>query len=188
VEKKARIASMTGRKEDVFGPEPVEEALPPANEPLEHHQRRERDDFVPSTDFKTVSKSMLKRPEVPGTILGAHSFEEMPAVSLSSIPIIESSRSFDDLARFLGVQGDEDEQRETIFSKYFSTFWKDEKEDLTETRTATSRSPRSSSAIPNIGERSWNYASGYSSHTGLNSTTRYVNHPQKRRVRMMSHY
>jgi hypothetical protein len=183
MKEKARIAKMASRKEDVFGPEPAEQPVRTARDETKCDDKEQ--DLAPT---KAIFEPILKQLQPTRQFMGTQSLEEQTAAWLPCISAIEPSRSFEDLTRLLGVQT-EDQEAETIFSKYFSSFWNEEKEDVSETRSVTSRlsRPSSSSSIFTIDNGALNYASGYSGHSGLNST-RYGNRQQKRRVRMMSHY
>jgi len=206
--KRTRSAEMTSssRDEDVFGPEPVEEALRLEKEKVSekervssNYSRDGKDSMIPS---QIRPRPILKRPNSKRSNLVTQSSQQQTSTLLQCMPLIEPSRSFDDLARFFWSPVDENEQkRETLFSRYLSSFWNDDnsssnntREDDTEsTKSTTSRLTQSSScpSIHTIDQRrrTTNYASGYSGHVGLNTSTRHRHHVQQnRRVRMMSHY
>ena len=185
MKEKARIAKIAIRKDDVFGPEPI------VLQTVGYERKCDvaKQDLAPSHSTKAISKPILKEPQSPRGFLGSQSLEEQTAAWLPCMSVIEPSGSFEDLVRFLGVQAENNQETETIFSKYFARFWNEEKEDVSETRSVTSwwSGRSSSSSICTVDHGTLKYVCGYSGHSGLNST-RYGNRRQRRRIRMMSHY
>jgi hypothetical protein len=126
----------------------------------------------------TVKKSMLKHD--PPAIAGTQSYDEYPR-SLFCAPAIEQSRSFENVARYVRGQEQEERQSRDIISNYFSAYWTGSRDEGDVRHSPSTASP--------IGQRNnIDFSSGLSGHVGLSRARAASSRHQQRKVMMMSHY
>lgn len=181
VEKKLTDLSDSNNIDSVFGPVPEEIAtddLVSCTAASASHDNIRGPLCLPAQP-QSAKKSILKKEPPP--IAETQSYEENPT-SIFCAPALEPSRSFENLARYIRGEQEEERQSMNAMSQYFSTYWSGSRDE------ADTRSVNSHSSSTSVSQYSGvDFVSGLSGHVGL-SRARSISSRQQRKVMMMSHY
>lgn len=180
LEERRNGLSNLDKGESVFGPIPEDRPFDESasNYPMSNDEAPSELPRPPQG--YSIKKSMLKHE--PPAIAGTQSYDEYPR-SLFCAPVIEPSRSFENMARYIRGQEQEERQSGDIMANYFSAYWTGSRD---EGDTRLNNPP--STPSPSGQRNSIDFSSGLSGHVGLSRARMASSRHQQRRVMMMSHY